>query len=93
MAELSEVFWVSFTTAVIGMILGLARMAYKSKCSHVNCGCISIDRNTDGELKEDSIELQAAKKSSEDDQPQDSPTVSGAFSDVNPMKQIRLFSP
>jgi hypothetical protein len=92
--ELSEVFWISFTSASIAMILALSRLLYKSKCSHIECfGCIKIERNTEGELKEDAIELQTGKQSSEDGKSQDSPTVSGAFSDVNPMKQIRLFSP
>lgn len=92
---LSEVYWVAFTSTVVGLILGLARMAYKSKCSHLEClGCIKIERNTEGELKEDAIELR--RNESEDAVKQDSPsqkTITGSFSESNPMKQLRLFAP
>lgn len=91
---LSEVYWVAFTSTVVGLILGLARMAYKSKCSHLECmGCIKLDRNTEGELKEDALEL---RKNGSEDEKQDSPSnkiTTGAFSEANPMKQLRLFAP
>ena len=91
---LSEVYWVAFTSTVVGLILGLARMAYKSKCSHLECmGCIKLDRNTEGELKEDALEL---RKNGSEDEKQDSPsqkTLMGSFSEANPMKQLRLFAP
>lgn len=91
---LSEVYWMGFTTAVIGLIMGLARMAYKSKCSHLECGCIKIDRNTEGELKEDAIEI---RRNESEEMKQESPsqkTVFGTFSEGNPMKSSsRLFAP
>lgn len=91
---LSEVYWVAFTSTVVGLILGLARMAYKSKCSHLEClGCIKIERNTEGELKEDAIEL---RRNDSEETKQESPsnkTTTGTFSEANPMKQLRLFAP
>ena len=91
---LSEVYWVAFTSTVVGLILGLARMAYKSKCSHLEClGCIKIQRNTEGELKEDAIEI---RRNESEETKQDSPsqkTIVGSFSEANPMKQLRLFAP
>ena len=69
-------------------------MAYKSKCSHLECmGCIKLDRNTEGELKGDALEL---RKNGSEDEKQDSPsqkTLMGSFSEANPMKQLRLFAP
>ena len=91
---LSEVYWVAFTSTVVGLILGLARMAYKSKCSHLEClGCIKIERNTEGELKEDAIEI---RRNDSEEAKQESPsnkTTTGTFSEANPMKQLRLFAP
>ena len=91
---LSEVFWMGLTTGVIGMILALCRMAYKSKCSHLECmGCIKLDRNTEGELKGDALEL---TRNESEDVKEESPskkTTMGAFSEANPMKQLRLFAP
>jgi hypothetical protein len=50
--QLSEVFWGMFITTCVGLILGLARMAYKSKCKEVSCCCIKIIRDTETEEKE-----------------------------------------
>ena len=76
---LSEVYWVAFTSTVVGLILGLARMAYKSKCSHLEClGCIKIERNTEGELKEDAIEI---RRTDSEETKQESPsqkTITGS---------------
>jgi len=49
---LSEVFWVAFVTTACGMIIKLASMAYKSKCSECSFCCIRIIRNVDLEEKE-----------------------------------------
>ena len=46
------IFWTFFITSTIGLILGLTKMAYKSKCKEINCGCIKIIRDTDTEEKE-----------------------------------------
>jgi hypothetical protein len=50
--QLSEVFWGMFITTMVGLLLGLARMAYKSKCKEVSCCCVKIVRDTDAEEKE-----------------------------------------
>jgi hypothetical protein len=52
MTVLSEVFWTFLITSVIGLIIGLARMAYKSKCKEVSCCCIKIVRDVDVEERE-----------------------------------------
>jgi hypothetical protein len=50
--RLTEVFWIAFVTAVVGMIIKLASMAYKSKCTHCEFCCIKVDRDTVVEEKE-----------------------------------------
>lgn len=55
---LSEVFWVAFITTISGMIIKLASMAYKSKCSECSFCCVKVIRNVDLEEKELEFELQ-----------------------------------
>jgi len=50
--QLSEVFWGMFITTMVGLILGLARMAYKSKCKEVSCCCFKVVRDVVVEEKE-----------------------------------------
>lgn len=50
--QLSEVFYGMLITTCVGLILGLARMAYKSKCKEVVCCCIKIIRDVETEEKE-----------------------------------------
>jgi hypothetical protein len=52
MGELSEVFYSLLVTTCVGLILGLARMAYKSKCKEVTCCCMTVVRDTVAEEKE-----------------------------------------
>ena len=54
---LSEVFWVAFITTVSGMLIKLVSMAYKSKCTEVECCCIKIKRDIEAEVSVDEIEL------------------------------------
>ena len=56
---LSEVFYSLLLTSVIGLILALARMFYKSKCSVIKCcgGMVEIDRNIELEEKIDEIQI------------------------------------
>ena len=50
MAELSEVFLTFIVSSCIGLVLALAKMAYKSKCKNIKCcGCIDIERDTQAE--------------------------------------------
>lgn len=50
---LSEVFWVAFISAVSGMVIKLASMAYRSKCKEASCCCVHIVRDIEAEEKED----------------------------------------
>jgi hypothetical protein len=59
--EMSEVFWTFFITSLIGLILALGKICYKSKCSQIDLCCIKITRNIDAEVKED-IELGTSSK-------------------------------
>jgi hypothetical protein len=59
---LSEVFWVAFVTTVSGMVIKLASMGYKSKCSECNFCCIKVVRNVDLEEKENEFEITHQQK-------------------------------
>ena len=64
---LSEVFWVAFVTTVSGVVIKLASMAYKSKCSECYFCGISVKRNVDVEEKETEFEILHKKNSNLDD--------------------------
>lgn len=49
---LTEVFLSFFITSIIGLIIALARMAYKSKCKEVSFCCFKIIRDTETEERE-----------------------------------------
>jgi len=51
------VFWSFFITSMVGLILKLTSMAYKSKCKEVSCCCIKIVRDTDAEEKEEEFRI------------------------------------
>lgn len=53
MSELSEVFYTFLITSVIGLILAIARICYKSKCKSVDFCCIKIIRDVEGEERID----------------------------------------
>lgn len=57
--ELSEVFYTFLITSVIGLLLGIGRICYKSKCSTIDFCCIKVVRNVEIEKEED---LEMAKK-------------------------------
>jgi len=59
--ELSEVFYTFLITSVIGLLLGVGRICYKSKCSSIDICCIKIVRNIDAEVVED-LENQNSNK-------------------------------
>jgi hypothetical protein len=63
--EMSEVFWSFFITSIIGLILAVGKLCYKSKCSEINLCCIRVVRNIEIEAKED-LELGESKKTSEE---------------------------
>jgi len=49
---LSEVFWIAFIGTCSGLVIKIASMAYKSKCSECNCFGFHIKRNVELEEKE-----------------------------------------
>lgn len=49
---MTEVFWTFFITSIIGLIVGISRMCYKSKCKEVSMCCFKIIRDTETEEKE-----------------------------------------
>lgn len=51
--ELSEVFYTFLITSVIGFIIALGRICYKSKCSTIDMCCIKIVRNVEVEVRQD----------------------------------------
>lgn len=57
--ELSEVFYTFLITSVIGLLLGIGRICYKSKCSTIDFCCVKVVRNVEIEKEED---LEMAKK-------------------------------
>lgn len=54
--ELSEVFYTFLITSTIGLLLGISRVCYKSKCKSVDFCCLKIIRDVEIEKQED-IEL------------------------------------
>ena len=50
--EFSEVFYTFLITSLIGFVVALSKMAYKSKCKEVSCCCIKIIRDVEIEEKE-----------------------------------------
>jgi hypothetical protein len=51
--ELSEVFYTFLITSVIGLLLGVGRICYKSKCKSVDFCCIKVIRDVEIEKEED----------------------------------------
>ena len=62
---MSEVFWAAFVSAMVGFLLALGKLCYKSKCSQIDICCIKITRNIDAEVKED-IEMGDSTKNNEE---------------------------
>jgi hypothetical protein len=47
-----QIFWTFFITSMMGLILGLSKIAYKSKCKEVEFCCIRVVRDTEAEERE-----------------------------------------
>ena len=63
---LTETFWMAFTTSVIGCIMGILRMIYKSKCKKCSiCGFI-IERDIEVEEQIDMMNIQSRVSNSND---------------------------
>jgi len=55
---MSEVFYTSLYSSLIGFILALGSQCYKSKCKEVNFCCIKIIRDVEGEEQLDNVNRQ-----------------------------------
>ena len=47
-----QIFWTFFITSMVGFVLALTKMCYKSKCKEVDLCCVKIIRDTEIEEKE-----------------------------------------
>ena len=57
MNDSEGMFWLAVIGAIAGF-LGLSlKMALKSKCDSIECGCIKIHRNIQVELEEEKYEI------------------------------------
>jgi hypothetical protein len=62
---MTETFYMFVLTSVIGFIIAMTKMCYKSKCSEVDLCCIKIIRDTNTEEKE--LEFEINHNTTEDD--------------------------
>ena len=56
MQVVSEVLITFVITSGIGLVLAIAKICYKSKCKSVDCCCIKIVRDVEGEQNVDERE-------------------------------------
>lgn len=54
---MSEVFWSFLITSMVGFVIALVKMCYKSKCKEFSCCCFKIVRDIESEVEVDEIEL------------------------------------
>ena len=52
MSSEEVIFYTFLVSTLSGFVIALFKMAYKSKCKEINCGCLKIIRDTDTEEKE-----------------------------------------
>ena len=56
--ELNDNVTISIIAGAVAVLTLMTRMLYRSKCSHIEIGCIKIHRNTSQELQQtDSMKL------------------------------------
>lgn len=55
---LSETFFSFFITSVIGCLIGIIRLGYKSKCKSCSCCGMKIERDTNAELQIDELDIE-----------------------------------
>jgi len=60
---LSEIFWISFVGTSSGLLIKLASMVFKSKCSECSFCGISVKRDVILEEKENEFEILNKQKS------------------------------
>jgi hypothetical protein len=58
MTDLTETFWLAFITSMIGCIMGILRMIYKSKCKTCSVCGIKVERDVEGEERIDELAIQ-----------------------------------
>ena len=51
------IFWTFFITSLVGCVLKLSNMCYRSKCREVSFCCIKIVRDTEAEEKADEFRV------------------------------------
>ncbi len=56
------VFWTAFITAMVGMVLKLTNMCYKSKCKSIDCWGLKIIRDTALEEEIDKLTIPGIQK-------------------------------
>jgi hypothetical protein len=54
----SEVFLTTLSVSTFGFFLAILGVCYKSKCKTIDCCCIKIVRDVEGEEKIDEVTLQ-----------------------------------
>ena len=54
---MTETFYMFVITSVIGFIIAMTKMCYKSKCKEVDLCCLKIVRDTNLEEKEMEFEI------------------------------------
>ena len=62
---LSEVFWIAFIGTASGLLIKLASMIFKSKCSECSFCGINVTRDVALEEKESEFEILNKQKSSQ----------------------------
>lgn len=53
---MSEVFWTFFVSSMVGFIIALLKLCYKSKCKEINFCCLKIVRDVESEIEMDGRE-------------------------------------
>ena len=62
---MTETFYMFVLTSIIGFIIAMSKMCYKSKCKEVDLCCLKIVRDTNLEEKE--LEFEINHNTIEDD--------------------------
>ena len=52
---LTEVFYTFVITSAVGLVIGIARMCYKSKCKNFKLCCLQIERDVETENNADLV--------------------------------------
>jgi len=65
MQEMSEVFWGLVLTTMVGFLLAIGKICYKSKCSQIEICCLKVTRNIELEIKQD-LEIGESQKGNEE---------------------------